>query len=107
MRKRAQNTSKDFWLGRNESPNRASAGCTRVALENLKPFDEFLARRFPGSRTKAYYMMSIHEHLPPQARKDLQKVGWTQGLDRKSTRLNSSHLGISYAVFCLKKKKKK
>src|SRR5205814_5501969 len=30
-----------------------------------------------------------------------------QVLDRKSTRLNSSHLGISYAVFCLKKKKKK
>src|ERR1039458_2425652 len=29
-----------------------------------------------------------------------------QGLDRKSTRLNSSHLGISYAVFCLKKKKR-
>src|SRR5258705_2983191 len=27
--------------------------------------------------------------------------------DRKSTRLNSSHLGISYAVFCLKKKKRK
>src|SRR5262245_65202180 len=33
---------------------------------------------------------------------------WTsafQSRDRKSTRLNSSHLGISYAVFCLKKKK--
>src|SRR5262245_63588364 len=29
-----------------------------------------------------------------------------QRADRKSTRLNSSHLGISYAVFCLKKKKK-
>src|SRR5262245_64926608 len=29
------------------------------------------------------------------------------GPDRKSTRLNSSHLGISYAVFCLKKKNKK
>src|SRR5947199_7735784 len=28
-----------------------------------------------------------------------------RGTDRKSTRLNSSHLGISYAVFCLKKKK--
>src|SRR5436853_4432295 len=28
-------------------------------------------------------------------------------IDRKSTRLNSSHLGISYAVFCLKKKKKR
>src|SRR5256885_12054833 len=30
-----------------------------------------------------------------------------QDLDRKSTRLNSSHLVISYAVFCLKKKKKR
>src|SRR5256885_7274663 len=30
-----------------------------------------------------------------------------QSTDRKSTRLNSSHLVISYAVFCLKKKKKK
>src|SRR3712207_7613805 len=29
------------------------------------------------------------------------------GLDRKSTRLNSSHANISYAVFCLKKKKKR
>src|SRR5262245_64959263 len=28
-----------------------------------------------------------------------------RGMNRKSTRLNSSHLGISYAVFCLKKKK--
>src|SRR5262245_15895251 len=34
------------------------------------------------------------------------QAGW-KPLDRKSTRLNSSHLGISYAVFCLKKKKKK
>src|SRR5437899_5098505 len=33
--------------------------------------------------------------------------GLRQQRDRKSTRLNSSHLGISYAVFCLKKKKKK
>src|SRR5437899_8349252 len=31
-------------------------------------------------------------------------VGKPYGRDRKSTRLNSSHLGISYAVFCLKKK---
>src|ERR1035438_3895903 len=30
--------------------------------------------------------------------------GVNRGPDRKSTRLNSSHLGISYAVFCLKKK---
>src|SRR5207249_6558245 len=31
----------------------------------------------------------------------------TRKKDRKSTRLNSSHVSISYAVFCLKKKKKK
>src|SRR5437899_11408927 len=31
--------------------------------------------------------------------------GMPEPVDRKSTRLNSSHLGISYAVFCLKKKK--
>src|SRR5438309_9046730 len=35
------------------------------------------------------------------------KKGWQLTRDRKSTRLNSSHSSISYAVFCLKKKKKK
>src|SRR5690349_22406752 len=43
-----------------------------------------------------------HQHLP-------ERVGLEppqhQPLDRKSTRLNSSHVEISYAVFCLKKKK--
>src|SRR5690606_41686004 len=36
-------------------------------------------------------------------------IGWqfVKGRDRKSTRLNSSHVKISYAVFCLKKKKRK
>src|SRR2546422_7605661 len=34
-------------------------------------------------------------------------TGSTKGIDRKSTRLNSSHGYISYAVFCLKKKKTK
>src|SRR5256885_5867034 len=33
------------------------------------------------------------------------EMGWKPSEDRKSTRLNSSHLVISYAVFCLKKKK--
>src|SRR2546426_9369028 len=37
----------------------------------------------------------------------LIKIKSNQDVDRKSTRLNSSHLVISYAVFCLKKKKKK
>src|SRR5262245_62335873 len=36
-----------------------------------------------------------------------RRGGAARRTDRKSTRLNSSHLGISYAVFCLKKKKKK
>src|SRR5688500_3951582 len=43
---------------------------------------------------------------PPGQRGESQGGGQTGG-DRKSTRLNSSHLVISYAVFCLKKKKKK
>src|SRR5213593_1293779 len=50
-------------------------------LEKLKSFDEFLTRRFPESRRKAYYLRSIHEHLPPQARKELKEVGWTKGLE--------------------------
>jgi len=48
-------------------------------LENLKSFDEFLERRFPESRRKAYYLMSIHEHLPPQVRRELKEIGWTKG----------------------------
>jgi hypothetical protein len=50
-------------------------------VENVKSFDEFLERRFPESRRKAYYLMSIHEHLPPQARRELKEVGWTKGLE--------------------------
>jgi hypothetical protein len=50
-------------------------------METLKSFDEFLERRFPGSRRKAYYLMSIHENLPPQARKELKKVGWAKGIE--------------------------
>jgi hypothetical protein len=50
-------------------------------LEGLRSFDEFLERRFPESRRKAYYLMSIHEHLPPQVRKELKQVGWTKGLE--------------------------
>src|SRR5690349_10489960 len=48
-------------------------------LESLNSFDEFLERRFPESRRKAYYLMSIHENLPPQVQKDLKNVGWTKG----------------------------
>src|ERR1700740_2009838 len=52
-----------------------------LRIEKLKSFDEFLERRFPGSRRKAYYLMSIHEHLPAQARKQLKEGGWAKGLE--------------------------
>jgi hypothetical protein len=58
--------------------------CGRASIggwSKLKSFDEFLERRFPGSRRKAYYLMSIHEHLPPQVRRELKQVGWTKGLE--------------------------
>src|SRR3712207_8034199 len=42
---------------------------------------------------------------PPDSAQATDASG--NGLDRKSTRLNSSHANISYAVFCLKKKKKR
>src|SRR5205814_10198753 len=41
---------------------------------------------------------------PPVGASQVNSTGRPGELDRKSTRLNSSHLGISYAVFCLKKK---
>src|SRR5438874_4607682 len=55
-----------------------------------------------------------HEHLEtrkasygaPRRRRDPGVREETRNQDRKSTRLNSSHVEISYAVFCLKKKKK-
>ena len=50
-------------------------------VEKLASFDDFLERRFPESRRKAYYLMSIHEHLPPEARKELKEVGWTKGVE--------------------------
>jgi hypothetical protein len=50
-------------------------------LDNLSSFDEFLEKRFPDSRRKAYYLMAIHEHLPKQTRKQLKQVGWTKAAE--------------------------
>src|SRR3712207_3880616 len=44
---------------------------------------------------------------PPAEPRPPERVSWGRAEDRKSTRLNSSHANISYAVFCLKKKKKR
>src|SRR5262245_62456063 len=57
-----------------------------------------------------FLLKHIWEWQPPE-KKDTEPHSGSRKLgsllDRKSTRLNSSHLGISYAVFCLKKKNKK
>jgi hypothetical protein len=47
-------------------------------LEKLKSFDEFLAKRFPDSRRKAYYLMTIHEHLTRVPKPQLREIGWTK-----------------------------
>src|SRR5437899_12619809 len=75
---------------------------------------------FNDTATTEIYTLSLHDALPIYdfkrhvAAEYSSRTGLTPEIfvsaasegDRKSTRLNSSHLGISYAVFCLKKKKK-
>src|SRR5256885_6942758 len=71
---------------------------------------------FNDTATTEIYTLSLHDALPIwNAPQSGRQPGWTLRCnaarckaprrDRKSTRLNSSHLVISYAVFCLKKKK--
>src|SRR5436853_2866815 len=77
---------------------------------------------FNDTATTEIYTLSLHDALPicrsrPRARRSRGHEQFRESApvragrgfrhlspDRKSTRLNSSHLGISYAVFCLKKK---
>jgi len=50
-------------------------------LENLKSFDEFLEKRFPESRRKAYYLMAIHENLTWIPKRQLREVGWSKAAE--------------------------
>ena len=50
-------------------------------LENLNSFDDFLTKRFPESRRKAYYLMAIHEQLPRRIHPDLRQVGWSKAAE--------------------------
>src|SRR5215469_17206201 len=67
---------------------------------------------FNDTATTEIYTLSLHDALPICAKR--RPACWRRSprarsgccADRKSTRLNSSHVEISYAVFCLKKKKK-
>src|SRR2546422_4794514 len=58
------------------------------------------------NRTDIYVKMETFLKLPRGELSKLASLQREEELDRKSTRLNSSHGYISYAVFCLKKKKK-
>src|SRR5438445_13585393 len=75
---------------------------------------------FNDTATTDIYTLSLHDALPILILENdgVQVCGTSvldafdrlevlESTDRKSTRLNSSHANISYAVFCLKKKKKK
>jgi hypothetical protein len=50
-------------------------------LEKLKSFDEFLEKRFPESRRKAYYLMAIHENLKRVPKQQLREVGWSKAVE--------------------------
>ena len=50
-------------------------------LEKLNSFDEFLEKRFPESRRKAYYLMAIHENLKKIPKLKLQEVGWSKAVE--------------------------
>jgi hypothetical protein len=47
-------------------------------IDNLKSFDEFLERKFPQSRRKAYYLMAVHERLARVPKRQLEQIGWTK-----------------------------
>src|SRR2546430_9745070 len=70
---------------------------------------------FNDTATTEIYTLSLHDALPIFYRPgsvltgdywDAMRTDASVRIDRKSTRLNSSHSQISYAVFCLKKKNK-
>src|SRR5205814_9435499 len=72
----------------------------------------FSVRKFPGygklsGKSPEDLRAGERVEVDTTKRDPLDFVLWKRAKDRKSTRLNSSHLGISYAVFCLKKKKQK
>src|SRR5471032_1356794 len=86
--------------------------CDYSTRDQAAPFNFFF---FNDTATTEIYTLSLHDALPifgrhnsreraQQFSTEVDKMRKLWG-DRKSTRLNSSHITISYAVFCLKKKK--
>src|SRR5690625_1291984 len=64
-----------------------------------------LLRKRRAKQAVVNRLMRVRAQGIPDSELDEDVPSWLQS-DRKSTRLNSSHVAISYAVFCLKKKKK-
>src|SRR5438477_8067972 len=80
---------------------------TRRDLQETSHLDEWLdLREIPNHVLIALRVRNQRPDVVLQQPLD-ELVRTTSGRDRKSTRLNSSHMSISYAVFCLKKKRKK
>ena len=44
-------------------------------------FEQFLEKKFPDSRRKAYYLMSIHDHLRPLPTEEIEGLGWSKALE--------------------------
>src|SRR3712207_8949315 len=81
----------------------------RPPRSTLFPYTTLFRSCPPGSFRGGCILPSRESTLPTIAPSSLPDVDAVEvvslrGLDRKSTRLNSSHANISYAVFCLKKK---
>ena len=50
-------------------------------IDKMKSFDDFLEKRFPASRRKAYYLMAIHENLTRVPKQQLREIGWTKATE--------------------------
>ncbi len=50
-------------------------------VETLASFDAFLEKRFPGSRRKAYYFMSLFERMPKKTHPQLAEIGWSKAIE--------------------------
>src|SRR3712207_8474554 len=74
----------------------------KAAIEKLNSAFESAFNKGDAASVASMYTEDAYL-LPPQAHRMQGRTAIEQ--DRKSTRLNSSHANISYAVFCLKKKK--
>src|SRR5690242_21075437 len=77
----------------------------RPPRSTLFPYTTLFRSRMRLSLRQIFYRQSLECARRQQALSWELRTATSQ--DRKSTRLNSSHMSISYAVFCLKKKKKK